>query len=44
MNLSKVKLIKNYSLWKTVYYNFKYLKFKQAIKFPFIIGKKVKLN
>ena len=43
MSFNKIKLIKNYSIMKTIYYNFKYLNFRQAIKFPFIIGKKVKL-
>lgn len=32
------------SLIKTVYFNFKYLSFKDALNFPFIVSRKVKLK
>lgn len=44
MNFNKFKLIKDYSILKTLYYNFKYIPINKAIKFPLIIGKKVKIN
>jgi hypothetical protein len=44
INCKYIELIKDYSIFKTIYYNFKYLPINKVIKFPLIIGKKVKLN
>ena len=41
---NKIKLINQYSILKTLYYNLKYIPIKKVIKFPLIIGKGVKIN
>lgn len=38
--MSYKKHLKEISLFKTLYFNFTYLKWKEAIKFPFIVSKK----
>lgn len=44
MNYKKFKMIKDYSVFKTLYYNLRYVPINKLIKCPLIIGKKVKLN
>lgn len=36
--------MKDISILKTLYFNFYYLPFKSALKMPFRVGKKVKIN
>lgn len=42
--LSKVKKTLQVGVFKTIYFNFKYLPFKQALKFPILVSKNVCLE
>lgn len=44
LNITRIRIIRRINVLKTLWYNFRYLKLKDAIKLPIFIGGGVKIN